>query len=100
MVSDQQPQTGERGARVSTTTLMIATVLLLLVLAGAAIAAWVITRQPPENLCRYPRYRKRTYYFELLAQWREQSGLFRQTTINFVKTPTRQSVITPSNPTT
>jgi hypothetical protein len=28
--------------------LMIATVLLLLVVAGMAIAAWVITRQPPE----------------------------------------------------
>ena len=54
MVSDQQPQTGERGAQVSTTTLMIATVLLLLVLAGAAIAAWVITRQPPEKPLQVP----------------------------------------------
>jgi flagellar basal body-associated protein FliL len=54
VVSDQQPQTGERFARVSTTTLMIVTVLLLLVLAGAAIAAWVITRQPPEKPLQVP----------------------------------------------
>jgi hypothetical protein len=36
-------------ARVSTMALMIATVALLLTVAGAAIAAWVITRQPPEQ---------------------------------------------------
>jgi hypothetical protein len=33
---------------------MIATVLLLLVLAGAAIAAWVITRQPAEQPLQVP----------------------------------------------
>jgi hypothetical protein len=36
VVSDQQAQTGERVPRVSTNTLMIATVLLILVLARAA----------------------------------------------------------------
>ena len=54
VVSDQQAPTGERVARVSTTTLMIATVLMLLALAGAAIAAWVITRQPPEQPLQVP----------------------------------------------
>ena len=54
VVSDQQAQTGERIPRVSTTTLMIAIVLLLLILAGAAIAAWVITRQPPERPLQVP----------------------------------------------
>ncbi|HJY44162.1 MAG TPA: hypothetical protein VJ301_06040 [Propionibacteriaceae bacterium] len=33
---------------------MIATVALLLALAGAAIAAWVITRQPTEEPLRIP----------------------------------------------
>jgi hypothetical protein len=41
--------TGTGVARVSTMALMIATVALLLTVAGAAIAAWVITRQPPEQ---------------------------------------------------
>ena len=36
-------------ARVSTTVLMIATMALLLAVAGAAIAAWLITRQPAEQ---------------------------------------------------
>jgi hypothetical protein len=53
VVSNHQAPT-ERAARVSTTTLMIATVLLLLALAGAAIAAWVITRQPPEQPLQVP----------------------------------------------
>jgi hypothetical protein len=54
VVSDQQAPTGESADRVSTTTLMIATVLLLLALAGAAIAEWVITRQPPEQPLQVP----------------------------------------------
>jgi hypothetical protein len=33
---------------------MIATVLLLLMLLGAAIAAWTITRQPPEQRLQVP----------------------------------------------
>jgi hypothetical protein len=33
---------------------MIATVLLLLVLLGAAVAAWVITRQPPDQPLQVP----------------------------------------------
>jgi hypothetical protein len=33
---------------------MIATVLLLLVLIGVAIAAWVITRLPPEQPLQIP----------------------------------------------
>jgi cell division septal protein FtsQ len=42
-------------ARVSTGVLMIATVLLLLVLLGTAVAAWVITRpQPPDQPLRVP----------------------------------------------
>jgi hypothetical protein len=49
-----QPRLGERTARVSTTTLMIATVLLLLTLAGVAIAAWLITRRPPEQPLQVP----------------------------------------------
>ncbi len=71
MVSDQQAQTGERIPRVSTTTLMIATVLLLLVLAGAAIAAWVITRQPPEKPLQVPSVSQAHMCLELLAQSRE-----------------------------
>ena len=39
----------ERAIRASTKTLMIATILLLLALAQATIAAWVITRQPAER---------------------------------------------------
>ena len=54
MVSNHQAPTSERAARVPTITLMIATVLLLLALAGAAIAAWVITRQPPEQPLQVP----------------------------------------------
>lgn len=34
--------------------LVIATVVLLLVLMGVAIAAWVITRQPPEQPLQVP----------------------------------------------
>jgi hypothetical protein len=34
--------------------LMIATVVLLLVLLGVAIAAWVITRQPSEQPLQVP----------------------------------------------
>jgi hypothetical protein len=41
-------------ARIPTPVLMIATVLLLLVLIGVAIAAWVITRQPPEQPLQIP----------------------------------------------
>jgi cyclic lactone autoinducer peptide len=41
--------TGPRLAKVSTTVLMIATVVLLLAVAGTAIAAWVITHQPAEQ---------------------------------------------------
>jgi hypothetical protein len=33
---------------------MIATVLLLLVLAAAAIAAWMINREPPEQPLQVP----------------------------------------------
>ena len=40
---------GTRVAGVSTTVLMIATVTLLLTVVAAAIAAWVITRQPAEQ---------------------------------------------------
>jgi hypothetical protein len=39
---------------VSTTVLMIATALLLLVLIGVTIAALVITRQPPEQPLQVP----------------------------------------------
>jgi hypothetical protein len=49
VVSAPQDTTGTRVARVSTTVLMIATVALLLAVAGAAIAALVITRQPAEQ---------------------------------------------------
>jgi hypothetical protein len=41
-------------ATVSTTVLMLATVVLLLVLLGVAITAWVITRQPPEQPLQVP----------------------------------------------
>jgi len=40
--------------RHATTILMIATVLLLLVLIGTVVAAWVITRQPPEQPLQVP----------------------------------------------
>jgi hypothetical protein len=49
VVSAPQDTTGTHVARVSTTALMIATVALLLAVAGAAIAALVITRQPAEQ---------------------------------------------------
>ena len=55
MVSAPQDATGTRVARASTTVLMIATVALLLAVAGAAIAAWVITRQPAEQPLDRPR---------------------------------------------
>jgi hypothetical protein len=49
VVNDQRTSAGRRVAGVSTTMLMIATVVLPVALAAAAIAAWVITRQPPEQ---------------------------------------------------
>jgi flagellar basal body-associated protein FliL len=49
VVSAAKDTTGTQVARVSNTVLMIATVALLLAVAGAAIAAWVITRQPAEQ---------------------------------------------------
>ena len=49
MASTQKDSTGARLGGVSTTVLMIATVALLLAVAGAAIAAWMITRQPAER---------------------------------------------------
>jgi hypothetical protein len=54
LVASDQRIAAQRVAGVSTTTLMIATILLLLVLAGAAIAAWVITRQPAEQPLQVP----------------------------------------------
>jgi len=54
LVASSQRVPAERVAGVSTTMLMIATVVLLLALAGAAIAAWVITRQPPEQPLQVP----------------------------------------------
>jgi hypothetical protein len=48
VASAQKDRTGRRVA-FSTTVLMIATVALLLALAGAAIATWLITRQPAEQ---------------------------------------------------
>ena len=53
-VNDQRTSAGRRVAGVSTTMLMIATVVLLLALAAAAIAGWVITRQPPEQPLQVP----------------------------------------------
>ena len=52
--SGQQDATSGRVASVPITVLMIATVALLLALAGAAIAAWVITRQPAEEPLNVP----------------------------------------------
>jgi hypothetical protein len=49
VASTQKDSTGARLGSASTTVLMIATVALLLAVAGAAIAAWVITRQPAEQ---------------------------------------------------
>jgi hypothetical protein len=49
VISAPKDTSGTGVARVSTMALMIATVALLLTVAGAAIAAWVITRQPPEQ---------------------------------------------------
>jgi hypothetical protein len=50
VASAQKDRTDSRRvAGVSTTVLMIATVTLLLAVAAAAIAAWVITRQPAEQ---------------------------------------------------
>ena len=53
-VSDQRVPPSGPVARVSTTVLMIATVVLLLMLMGVAIAAWVITQQPPEQPLQVP----------------------------------------------
>jgi hypothetical protein len=52
--NDQHAPTRSPLTRVSTTVLMIATVLSLLVLLGAVIAAWVITRQPPDEPLQVP----------------------------------------------
>jgi hypothetical protein len=52
--SDQRATRGSPVARVSTGVLTIATVLLLLVLLGAAVAVWVITRQPPDQPLQVP----------------------------------------------
>lgn len=52
--SDQRLRAAKQFPRVSTTVLMIATALLLLVLIGVTIAALVITRQPPEQPLQVP----------------------------------------------
>jgi hypothetical protein len=52
--SDQRLRAARQFPRVSTTVLMIATALLLLVLIGVTIAALVITRQPPEQPLQVP----------------------------------------------
>jgi hypothetical protein len=49
VASAQRDSIHGRVTGVSTTVLMIATVTLLLAVVGAAIAAWVITRQPAEQ---------------------------------------------------
>ena len=54
VASAQKDRTSRAVAGVSTTVLMIATVALLLAAAGAAIAAWVITRQPAEEPLTLP----------------------------------------------
>ncbi len=54
VVNDQRTSAGRRVAGVSTTMLMIATVVLPVALAAAAIAAWVIARQPPEQPLQVP----------------------------------------------
>lgn len=58
VASAQQDRTNPR-AGVSTTVLMIATVALLLAVAGAAIAAWLITRQPAEQPLDLPSVAQR-----------------------------------------
>jgi hypothetical protein len=52
--SDQRIRPTGPVAMITTPVLMIATVLLLLVLIGVAIAAWVITRQPSEQPLQIP----------------------------------------------
>jgi len=52
--SEQRVRAARQFPRVSTTVLMIATALLLLVLIGVTIAALVITRQPPEQPLQVP----------------------------------------------
>lgn len=52
--SDQRMTPTRQFTRVSTTVLMIATALLLLVLIGVTIAALVITRQPAEQPLQVP----------------------------------------------
>ena len=52
--SDQRLRAARQFPRVSTTALMIATALLMLVLIGVTIAALVITRQPPEQPLQVP----------------------------------------------
>jgi hypothetical protein len=54
VASGQQDATSGRVLGVPTTVLMIATVVLLLAFAGAAITAWVITRQPAEEPLELP----------------------------------------------
>ena len=54
VASDQRATRNRPAARVSTGVLMIATVLLLLVLLGAAVAAWVISRQPSDQPLQVP----------------------------------------------
>ena len=49
VASAQKDRTSTGAAGVPTTVLMIATVALLVAVAGAAIAAWLITRQPVEQ---------------------------------------------------
>jgi hypothetical protein len=54
VASDQRIRPTGPAAKIPTTVLMIATVLLLLVLIGVAIAAWVVTRQPREQPLQIP----------------------------------------------
>jgi hypothetical protein len=54
VANDQRATPGSPVSRISTTVLMIATVFLLLALLGVTIAAWVITRQPPDQPLQVP----------------------------------------------
>ena len=67
VASAQEDRTSRRVRGVSTTALMIAAVVLLLVLAGAAIAAWLITRQPAEQPLDLPSVAQ-AHFPELLAR--------------------------------
>jgi hypothetical protein len=95
VASAQKGKTSGRVAGVSTTVLMIATVILLLALAGAAIAARLITPSTGRTAAR-----SAVSSTGVVLRAADVARRAAQMIVNFRATATKQIMITPSSPTT